>query len=360
MKKTGVLVIDDSAYNRKTITDMLHKSPGIDVVGVACDGEEGLKKALKLKPDIITLDLEMPVMDGFTFLRILMVNMPTPVVVVSARDDDVNVFKALELGAVDFLAKPTARISKELLSIEKDLLSKVRMVSELKMDNLQKRVASHKTSHVVCPGREVMEQEIQGESVFAVAAIGSSTGGPPALQSIFSSLPKKLPLSVVVSQHMPPGFTKAFSQRLNRLSDFEVKEAEDGDRVERGKALIAPGGSHMLFDKVGDETVVKICKRSNKDMYAPSVDKMFMSAAEVFEKRVIGVVLTGMGNDGKNGVKRINKFGGTVIAESEETSIVYGMPREAVGTGVVDKVLPLGEIAEEIVGMCGNYSENKG
>jgi two-component system chemotaxis response regulator CheB len=352
MKRIRVLVVDDSAFNRKTISDMLEKSPEIEVIGTANDGEEGLKKAFALRPDVVTLDLEMPKMDGFSFLRILMAKMPMPVIVVSSRDDDANVFKALEFGAVDFLAKPTARISRDLLNIEKDILSKVKVVSELKMDNVRKRI--------VDTGRDLPRRADKQSSFlppmetggFDVVAIGSSTGGPPALQSIFKSLPKDLPLAVVVSQHMPPGFTRAFADRLNRLSDIDIKEAEDGDQLAKGRIFIAPGGAHMTFSRKKGGVYVNILDKNVDDMYAPSVDKMFSSAAEIFEDRSIGLVLTGMGSDGKKGVVDIKDANGFVMAESEDTAIVYGMPNEAVKTGKVDKILPLDRISGEIINLC--------
>jgi two-component system chemotaxis response regulator CheB len=346
MEKTRVLVIDDSAYNRRALAEMLEKSSGIEVVGTATDGEQGLKKALMLKPDVITLDLEMPVMDGFTFLRLLMVKMPTPVIVISARDDDANVFKALELGAVDFMSKPTARISKELMNIENDLISKVEVMSNLSMDNVTKRMEAH-VDTAPLKKHDIKDVEKRKEK-FEVVAIGSSTGGPPALQSLFTSLPPGFPLSIVVSQHMPPGFTRAFSERLNRLLPFDVKEAQSGDKVMKGRILIAPGGYHMTFKKDNDGVKAEIAKRGDNDIYAPSVDKMFSSVAKVFEEKAIGIVLTGMGNDGKNGVKKMKKSNGYIIAESEETAIVYGMPREAVKAGAVDKVLPLNEISSQV------------
>lgn len=355
--KTKVLVIDDSAFNRRAITGMLEKIPDVEVIGTATDGEEGLKKAFQLNPDIITLDLEMPVMDGFTFLRLLMSQKPVPVIVVSSRDDDANVFRALEFGAVDFLAKPTHRISRELLNIEKDLIAKVNMVADLKMDNLKKRVFQHRPAEIIADRSNMYGLEKREVSDYEVLAIGSSTGGPPALQSMLSGLSGALPLAIVVSQHMPPGFTMAFAQRLNRLSDFEVKEAADGDMVRQGRVLIAPGGCHMQFKKEGDNFYVKIIQREIQDRYAPSVDKMFLSVADHFGDRAIGIVLTGMGNDGKLGVKAIKKANGYVIAESEETAIVYGMPREAINTGAVDKILPLNEIPSEIIHLYQNEYE---
>lgn len=346
MKRVRVLVIDNSAYNRKAIADMLRKSSDIEVVAAATNGEEGLEKALTLKPDVATLDLNLPVMDGFSFLEIIMERMPLPVVVVSSRSYDADVIRALELGAVDFIAKPTARVSREILNIEEDLISKVRMISGLKMNNLKKWVDGHDLS-----GKKVKHAKV-GDVIkgrFNVVAIGASTGGPPALESIFSSLPGDLHLAFVVSQHMPQGFTGAFARRLDRLSELEVKEAADGDGLVSGRVLIAPGGSHMIFVKAKDVVKVKIVERASEDIYAPSVDMMFSSIAENFGDKAAGVVLTGMGKDGSIGVQDIKRSGGIVIVESEETSIVYGMPKEVIKTGVVDDILPLDRIPTEIV-----------
>jgi len=335
---------------------MLAGSSSIDVVGTAPDGEQGLKKALELKPDIITLDLEMPVMDGFTFLRLLMVRMPTPVIVISGRNDEANVFKALELGAVDFLSKPTNRISKELLNIENELISKVMALSDLEMDNITKRMGRHDDGVAMARKPDVDHQK-KGSARFEIMAIGSSTGGPPALQSLFTALPPDFPLSIVVSQHMPPGFTQAFAERLNRLLPFHVKEAKNDDRVSGGQILIAPGGHHLTFRKDKDEIKAVIGPRDSKDMYAPSVDRMFTSVAEAFQEKAIGVILTGMGNDGTKGLRDIKKSKGYVIAESQETAIVYGMPREAVNSGVVDKILPLNEISNQVCRLCAYLLE---
>ena len=351
MKKIRVLVIDDSAFNRRTISDMLVKSPDIEVIATANDGADGLKKAFSLKPDVITLDLEMPNMDGFSFLRILMAKMPMPVIVVSSRDDDVNVFKALEFGAVDFLAKPTARISRDLLNIESDILAKVTGISDLKMDNIRKRMIDKGTSLPVRIEKDKHELSSPHGGSFDLLAIGSSTGGPPALQSIFKALPANLPLAIVVSQHMPQGFTKAFADRLNRLCDMSIKEAREGDLVEKGTVLIAPGGNHMTFVRKHREVFVQITPKTIDDTYAPSVDKMFSSVAEVFEDRSIGIVLTGMGSDGRKGVVDIKDASGFIVAESEETAIVYGMPNEAVKTGKVDKILPLDSMSGEIINL---------
>jgi two-component system, chemotaxis family, protein-glutamate methylesterase/glutaminase len=357
VKKIRVLVIDDSAFNRRTITRILEGIPDVEVVGYAIDGEEGIRRFLELKPDLVTLDIEMPRMDGFTVLRIIMHNRPTPVIIVSSIGGDEQVFKALELGAVDFVVKPGAGISDELNKIRDDLLVKVRNVFNLNMASVRRRGIVRdenqaefqvgKTKKIIPPVRH------RSGGGIAVVAIGASTGGPPALQSIFTALPGDLPFSVVVSQHMPPGFTRAFAERLNRISSFDVAEASDGDRVLQGKALIAPGGSNMVFRKTDGEVTVRIIAQEPTDNYLPSVDKMFVSCAEVFGPRILGVVLTGMGNDGSRGVLAIKQAGGQVLAEAEESAVIFGMPRAAIATGMVDATLPLDRMHEEILARCG-------
>lgn len=354
MRKIRVVVIDDSAYNRRTITKMLEGVENVQVVGYAADGEEGIRKIIDLKPDLVTLDLEMPRMDGFTLLRIVMNSCPTPVIIISAKSEDERVFKALELGAVDFIAKPTSRISDELLKITGDLQEKVRSVFNLKMDRILKREPLVSPE----PGRKKKKPVMatpaaSGKSLIQVVAIGASTGGPPALQGILSSLPGESPFAVAVSQHMPPGFTKAFAERLNRSSLFEVKEAKDGDLLLPGKALIAPGGRNLIFQQSAGDVVASVVQPSPEDRYVPSVDVMLASLAAIYGARLLAVVLTGMGNDGSKGVRAVKGAAGEVLAESEESAVVFGMPREAIATGLVDKVVPLDRMAREIIVRCG-------
>lgn len=359
MKKIRVVVIDDSAYNRRTITKMLESMDSVQVIGYAADGEEGIRKIIDLKPDMVTLDLEMPRMDGFTLLRIIMKSCPLPVIVISAKSEDERVFKALELGAVDFIAKPTGRISDELLIIAGDLQQKVRSVFNLNMDRIIKREL-HPFPETAAKKKKMPVAEVpatRGLPGAQIVAIGASTGGPPALQSIFSSFLDKHPFAILVSQHMPAGFTRAFAERLNRSSLFEVKEAKDGDLVLPGRVLIAPGGRNMIFLEQDGEVIAKVVEPSSNDRYIPSVDVMLSSLAGIYGSRVLAVVLTGMGNDGSKGVKAVKNSGGEVLAESEESAIVFGMPREAIATGLVDKVVPLSRMAREITLRCGVVSD---
>ena len=344
--KIKVLIVDDSAYSRQTIKKMLEADPGIEVIGIAADGIEAMAKTLRLRPDLITLDFEMPAMDGFSFLRWLMKEKPIPVIMVSSYSDTKTVFKALELGAVDFIAKPTKKASVELQGIEKDLLTKVKGIRSLRMDKLSKSLS------LLSPEHLGIEAPVKTDSVIGdieVVAIGSSTGGPAALQIILTRLPHNFSASVVISQHMPKGFTGPLAERLDHLSKLKIKEAEDGDVIEQGRVLICPGGYHMMFKKKGRECHVQLKEAVKEDRYVPSVDLMMSSAAEHYSTRAMGVVLTGMGNDGKKGMLEIKSKGGYTIAESEETAVVFGMPAEVISAGAADRVLPLSEIPVELI-----------
>jgi two-component system, chemotaxis family, protein-glutamate methylesterase/glutaminase len=347
MRKIRVVVVDDSAYNRRAITKMLEELPGVTVVGYATNGEEGIRRVIDLTPDLVTLDLEMPRMDGFTMLRILMASTPVPVIVISSTSGDEKVFKALELGAVDFIAKPTNIISDELLKIQQDLHDKVLAVFKLNMARVQKR------SEPAEPELILPRAPAGGKASVDLVAIGSSTGGPPALQRIFSAFSEPLPFAIAISQHMPAGFTTTFAERLNRTSGFEVKEAKDGDEMLPGRALLAPGGKNLLFTSSGGVVVAQVVTPGPRDRYVPSVDAMFTSLADIYRSRMLAVVLTGMGNDGAQGVRYAKGLGAQVIAESEESAVVFGMPREAIATGLVDRVAPIDAMAREIVYRCG-------
>lgn len=348
-----VLVVDDSAFNRRTIIKMLEAVPGIEVVGYACDGEEGLRKVFDLHPDLITLDLEMPRMDGFTFLRIVMSGRPTPVIVISARSEDENVFRALDFGAVDFVAKPSARISPELFNIREDLVRKVLSGGRTDMSKVLQRNRQSEAAASLPPALgKGGEQTLRVKQAKALVVIGASTGGPPALQTIFSAIREPLPVAFAIAQHMPPGFTKAFAERMNKLSALTIVEATDGDVILPGKVFIAPGGRNLVFERTGQEVRIRIVSPAPEQRYVPSVDVLFTSAAEAFAAKTVAVVLTGMGNDGHQGVMAIKKAGGAVIAESEESSVVFGMPKEAIATGCVDTVVPLTLVCGEILRKC--------
>jgi len=340
------LEIDDSAYNRVTLTRMLESHGQIKVVATAVNGEDGIKQVMKHRPDVITLDLEMPIMDGFAFLRWLMVNLPTAVIAVSSRASDRSVFKALELGAIDFIAKPGGRVSPRLEEIQKDLVVKVLQVVDLSMDNLRKRVQEEDVPPA--PLETVADSCPRG---MELVAIGCSTGGPPALQYLFQHLPL-LPLPFVVAQHMPPTFTRLFADRVNRLTPYLVREAEDGDLLQGGSVYIAPGGMQTEVRRVGEGLQVRVSAAGSSDLYAPSVDRLVKSASVACNERLLAIIMTGMGDDGSEAVREVRARGGKTIAESPQTAIIFGMPGEAIRTGAVDEILKLTEIPDTIRRLC--------
>ncbi|MBW2494306.1 MAG: chemotaxis response regulator protein-glutamate methylesterase [Deltaproteobacteria bacterium] len=337
-----VLVIDDSAFSRQAITRMLDASPLVEVVGVARDGEEALRKTFELQPDLITVDLEMPRMDGFTFLRVVMSKRPTPVIVVSGRTGEEDVFRALELGAVDFVCKPSPRATPELNNIEHELVRKVHAIRDLRIEKVQTRIgpAPARVQQGVAPS--------VSRSPSKVVVIGSSTGGPASLMQVFSSFVEAPPCSFVVAQHMPAGFTRGFAERLDRLTRMRAFEAEGGETLAPGTVLIAPGGKHLELENVKGRVVTRLVSAGDRDKYTPSVDRLFESAAKHIGSELLAVVLTGMGDDGREGVRSVHLSGGSVIAESESTAVIFGMPQQAIRTGLVDQILPLGEIAAAI------------
>lgn len=351
--KTRVLIVDDSAYTRQLIKKMIEQDPGMEVAGIASDGIDAMAKTIRLRPDIITLDFEMPGMDGFSFLRWLMRERPTPVIMVSSYTDTGTVFKALELGAVDFIAKPGRRASVELQAIEKDLLNKVRGIKFIRMDKVTRNLE-------LLSGEGAPKVTGAGEEGgMRVVAVGSSTGGPAALQIILTRLPADFGAAVVISQHMPKGFTAPLAERLDKLSRLRIREAADMDELEPGKALICPGGYHMGLKKKGGKTFVSLKEGMPADKYVPSVDYMMRSVAENFPSGSIGVLLTGMGDDGRNGMLEIKGRGGYTIAESEESAVVFGMPAEAIRAGAVKKILVVSDIPYEIVSAVNNQDKRE-
>ncbi|MEW6585900.1 MAG: chemotaxis response regulator protein-glutamate methylesterase [Nitrospirota bacterium] len=352
MSKIRVLIVDDSAYSRQTLKKMLEADSSIEVAGIATDGIDAMAKTLKLKPDIITLDLEMPAMDGFSFLRWLMANRPTPVIIISSYFDSKTVFRALELGAADFIAKPSRMALADFRLMERDLLRKVKGARGLRMDRLSRNLELLEEKKPLPASREKSAGQIEA------VAIGSSTGGPAALKIIFSRLPSDFP-GVVVSQHMPKGFTASFAERLNGISKIHVKEAEEGDALESGRALVCPGGFHMEFKKKAKRVVAALREPKSTDKYAPSIDVMMSSLADVYGPKTLGVVLTGMGNDGKAGMVEIRKQGGYTIVESEESAVVFGMPSEVIKAGAAERILPISDIPAEMMRLVRRTGQGK-
>jgi two-component system chemotaxis response regulator CheB len=346
-----VLVVDDSAVNRRTIADLLGQMQGVSVIGVAQDGDEALRSAASLAPDLITLDLEMPRMDGFTFLRLLMASRPTPVVVVSSHSAKENVFRALELGAIDFIAKPDSYLTAQNQSVREQLDAMVNMVRQLAPATAaQRRVP---TPRVELPPSLLPPADRKRVPASRLLVLAASTGGPTALLDIFTQLPPVSDCAIVVAQHMPERFTKAFADRLGRASQFRVKEAEGRQELFAGEAWVAPGGKCVEIEMVDGRAHARVVDALPSDRYAPSGDRLFRSAARALGKRVTAVVLTGMGDDGAAGVVEIKQAGGQVFVESEETAVIFGMPRCAKQTGVVDEVWPLQVLVARLAALVG-------
>ncbi|MBN1204617.1 MAG: chemotaxis-specific protein-glutamate methyltransferase CheB [Myxococcaceae bacterium] len=332
-----VIVIDDSANNRRMLQQLLEAEEDVRVVASAENGEEGLRKVVELRPDVVTVDLEMPRLGGYTFLRLLRSAAPTPAIVISSHTHKADVFKALELGAFDFIAKPPRATPQSLQVLGAELLEKVRAARLVRRGEVRRR-----------PGRVVQEPVEDKPFIVAVAA---STGGPPAVQRLLEALAAEPTPCVLVCQHMPAQFTRAFAERLDRIGPFNVAEAKQGDRPAPGHVYIAPGGRHLQLVAQEGRLELRTPEVSAKDRYVPSADRLFESVARVLGPKALAVVLTGMGSDGAVGVRAVHQAGGEVWAESEETAVVFGMPQEAIATGVVKRVLPLGEIGPALVAL---------
>lgn len=342
--KVQVLVVDDSALMRKLISDLLESDPRIEVVDTARDGVEAIEKTCRLHPDVVTMDIQMPRMSGLDALSHIMGQCPTPVVVLTGLTDPNLAFEALERGAVDFVLKPSGTISVDIYKVRQELVEKVKLAT---LVNLRKVTAK------IAPASPIALRAPPGTPGKRAVAVGASTGGPKALDHLLSSLPVGLPAPVLVVQHMPPGFTRSFAERLNQRSPLLVKEAEEGDAVLPGRAYVAPGDHHMLIERQGGREIIRLDKSPRVKGLRPSADVTMRSVADVYGAGSIGVVLTGMGSDGAEGLKAIKERGGVTIAQDRATSIIYGMPRAAVESGCVDKVLPLDKIPGEIVRLLG-------
>ncbi len=335
-----VLVVDDSAFMRFTITKRLNEAEGIHVVGAARDGQEALTMLAKLKPDVITLDVEMPRLDGLSTLREIMATHPCPVIMLSSLTTDGarETVQALTLGAVDFVAKPTIRANVEnvidevITKIRRAVKARVVLAPQVVLSNSQQAARTKKQPRPV-------------QSWDKIVVIGASTGGPRALNTVMPMLPADLPAAVVIVQHMPAGFTRSLAERLDSVSELAIREAAPGDRLEIGSVLIAPGGYHLTVDRAGQ---IALNQHPPVHGVRPSVDVTMTAIAQHFGASVVGVVLTGMGSDGANGAALIHAAGGRVIAEDESTCVVWGMPRSVIESGVADEVAPLPRVAAAI------------
>ena len=368
------LVVDDSAFMRKLIADFLADHPEIDVVGTARNGKEAIEKVKTLKPDVVTMDIEMPLMNGLEALKEIMEKHPVPVVMLSSttKIGAANTMLAMEYGAVDFVAKPGGAISLNLHEAKEEILAKVAAASGVHISTLTRKMTGRVAAKPIAPVRneklvkkETVEVPRREESRHKLSPIkskiaktgktfviiGTSTGGPRALQEVLTRLPATIGAPILVVQHMPAGFTKSLADRLNGLSEITVKEAEDGELLVNGTAYIAPGGKHLKFSKTGMNYYVRLDPVEAPRMgHRPSVDVLLESAAESPELNYLSVIMTGMGYDGKAGMELLRKNGKTVtIAESAKTSVVYGMPKAVQEAGLADEVVDVHDISGAIM-----------
>lgn len=352
MTKIKVLVVDDSPLIRKILTDILARDPCITVVGSAEDPYDARSKIKKLHPDVITLDIEMPKMDGLTFLEKLMRLRPMPVVMVStltAKGAEATM-RALSLGAVDFLPKPKANVEKCLHDYADDLIDKIKAASATNINALT-------SNHLAVAGSLPSDKIIHTPDLLScntnikLVAIGSSTGGTEAIAEIIKDIPTDFP-GIVITQHIPAKFSEAFANRLNRKSSVKVLEAQNGQIIEKGHVYIAPGEHHLTVVKEGYNYKCRVFTGERVNRHSPSVEVLFKSIVKNVGAEVISVMLTGMGKDGATAMQEIHQQGGITIAQDKNSSVVWGMPGAAVALGCVDKIVPLNKIAQEMIGIC--------
>ena len=344
---------------------LLESDPEIEVIATARDGREGIEKIAQLKPDLVTLDIEMPRMDGLTALKIIMKETPLPVLIVSSLMSEASetTVEALSLGAVDFILKNISNGSLNIVNIKNEIISKVKRIcnsryvhSRFPNCNFRQLRKNILIEEKTC---DLYSSYKQRDIPFGAVIIGVSTGGPYALLQILPKLPADFPLGIVIVQHMPPYFTNSLAERLNKLSNIEVKEAKNGDKFCPGMVLVAPGGYQLTFAKSNNNIYSRISEQNGDSIYKPSVDLTMASAVKVFNSPLLGVIMTGMGKDGVNGLKSIKENNGVVIAQNEETCVVYGMPKEAINEGVVDVVVPLEEISTTLLHLTKNLTKNE-
>jgi two-component system chemotaxis response regulator CheB len=347
MNKIRVLVVDDSTFMRKAIETMLAGETDIEIVGYGKNGIEAVDMAASLRPDVITLDVEMPKMDGITALELIMKNSPTPVIMVSSltQEGADTTLRALDKGAVDFIPKEKSYGSIGILKISNELKSKVRRFAGDK--SIIHRLKPASAPRVPQPHAAVSKRSSLSSNK-RIVALGTSTGGPQSLQRVIPLLPAELGVPVVIVQHMPPSFTQSLAARLNSLSKLEVLEAQGGETLKPNTVYIAKGGKQMTVKRAGSSASIVVSEEDPKLLHNPSVDIMVDSVAEAFGGDALGVIMTGMGNDGTRGLKKLKEKGGFIISQDEPSCIVYGMPRAVAEAGIADEIVPLDEIASRI------------
>jgi len=351
-----VVVVDDSAFMRKALSTMLAKDPEIEVVATARDGEEGLEMIRRHQPDVVTMDIEMPRMDGLTALRHVMMEMPRPVLMVSSLTTEgaEATLKAMDLGAVDFIPKQLSKVSLDIVKIEEDLRAKVKLIARRRMGHLTRSMPAARGRGVAAApsgGERQARPAVRpsGAPIRDLVAIGVSTGGPPAVQKVLSVLPQDFPAGILIAQHMPAAFTGPFAKRLDGVCQITVKEAEDGERLQTGVAYVAPGGKHLRIDQKISRIDVRVVEEPREALYKPSASVLFDAVASGVGRRALGVVLTGMGSDGLEGMRVLKAKGGRALAQSDSTCVVYGMPKAIVDAGLADEIVDIDDMGEAIL-----------
>ena len=339
-----VVVVDDSAYVRKVVREILSRSPFIEVVGTARDGREALDVVATLEPDVVTCDLIMPELDGVGFVREQMKRRRVPIIIMSVANETAEAaLDALDAGAIDFVQKPTALASEKIFEVSTELIEKVKAAGQIGLNSMPASPAPQLATESEPPVK------ISGSHSVDVVVIGISTGGPQALKRLIPQLPEDFPVPVMMVMHMPVGYTEMYAAKLNEMSHLEVREAAEGDEVKAGRVFLAPAGRHLFVKRDSDgRIVVHLNAKPFDTLHKPSVDVMFQSVAEVYGGRVLGVVMTGMGSDGKEGAAWIKSQGGMVFTEAESSCVVYGMPSVVNEAGLSDKSVPLEDMARTI------------
>ena len=350
MEKIRTLIVDDSAFMRKSLQIMLESDPLIEIIDTARDGQQAIDLIKRLRPDVVTLDVEMPRMDGLSALKVIMKECPTSVIMVSSLTSEgaEATIKAMELGAVDFIPKELSCVNLNIIKIKEEIIDKVKSIGRhAKLKERLGRIVKdpERTSKISEP---VLIQKQLPRYIYSAIGLGISTGGPLSLQKVIPLLSEKINIPIFIVQHMPPKFTQSLSERLNNMSPLNVKEAADGDIVKGGTVYIAPGGKHMTIISRNGSKQILISDEPFNTLHKPSVDVMLDSALNVYGKSLLGIIMTGMGKDGLEGIKRLKSLGGYSIVQNEITCVVYGMPKAVVDNNLADSIIPLDQFPETI------------
>lgn len=350
MEKIRTLIVDDSAFMRKSLQIMLESDPLIEIIDTARDGQQAIDLIKRHRPDVVTLDIEMPRMDGLSALKVIMKECPTSVIMVSSLTTEgaEATIKAMELGAVDFIPKELSYVNLNIVKIKEEIIDKVKAIGRhAKLKERLSRIVKgpERTSKV---SETVLTQKKLPKYIYSAIGLGISTGGPLSLQKVIPLLSEKINIPIFIVQHMPPKFTQSLSERLNNMSPLNVKEAADGDIVKGGTVYIAPGGKHMTIISRNGSKQILISDEPSNTLHKPSVDVMLDSALNVYGKSLLGIIMTGMGKDGLEGIKRLKSLGGYSIVQNETSCVVYGMPKAIVDNNLADSIIPLDQFPETI------------